>query len=392
MAVNPPSTTSEGAPERGLLRVYLSGGFGLAMSAMVAFLVPLRLNELGVSFDVVGLIVGGGLLAPALLSVSLGVLIDRIGAKRSYVLGTGVTVLGAGLMTTVVDYRWFVLLVPVLGTAISLAWVGSQAYVTALSTGVRQASLTGRFSFVSSLGQMAGPIVAGVAADTLGFRWGLVSIAFYAGVFFLVGVSLVEPGRGTSSAGHGGLGLKKAISLLRVRTLRIAMVLTGTRLWISYVFATFLPLYLVTQGVRASEAGVIVAVSGVVAALVASTAGVLAARAPADTLVIGGLACGAIGLVLAPLLPIGWPLYLIPVLVGVGRGLSLPLLLTIVSNAAPAGDRGVALGLRATVNHLSSALAPSVIGAAIAAFGMILGFAIGGGVAGAALAVALWRR
>ncbi|MPZ51747.1 MAG: MFS transporter [Acidimicrobiia bacterium] len=373
-----------------LVRVYLSGGFGLAMSAMVGFLLPLRLDEMGLSLDLVGVIIGVGLLAPALFSVPIGALIDRVGTKGSFVLGTGVAALTGALMAVVSDYRWFLLLAPVAAISTGLGWIASQSYVTALATGSRRAVLTGRFSFVSSLGQMAGPVLAGLAAELLGFRLAMLSITAYAGVFLLVGLALDPVTKGDRS--HNGFGFKTAVSMIRIRAVRIAMILTGTRLWISYVFVTFVPVYLISVNVTASEAGLLVGISGGIAALAATSAGWLTRRMSPDLVVILGLACGATGLILTPRLSVGWMLYLIPLLVGIGRGLSLPLLLTMISNAVPVGQRGVAFGLRATVNHVASAVAPSVVGSAIAALGMVAAFGVGAGVAYAALAIALWRR
>lgn len=361
------------------------------MSAMLALAVPLRANDLGATLDVIGLIVGGGLLAPAILSVSLGAVVDRAGAKASFLVGTGVTALATASMVLVQNYWWFLLLVPIAATAISMGWVASQAYITGLATGARQVTITGRFSFFGTIGQMVGPLFAGLSVELLGFRWGLLGLSLYALVYLGDGLLLRE-GAVSSGESRPEFGLKQASRMFAIAAMRVALILTGTRLWISYIFATFVPLYLVTEGVTAGEAGVVVAVSGLVGAVLAPAAGRLASRAPADLLVVGGLLCGATGLVLTPLVPIGPLVYVIPLLVGIGRGLSLPLLLSIVSSAAPEGQRGVALGLRATVNHLSSALAPSAIGPAMSLLGVTLGFAAGGGVAMILLVIGIGVR
>lgn len=372
------------------MAAYVSGGYGLAMSAMIGFLLPLRLDELGVPLDLVGVIVGAGLLAPALVSVPLGAFIDRIGARGAFLLGTGTSAAIGVLMSTVSDYRWFLVLAPAAAVASNLGWIASQSHLTALDSGSRRAVLAGRFGFFGSLGQMVGPMVAGLAAQLVGFRLGMLSITAYALLFFLVGLVLksVSPQGGT----YRGAGLGRAIAMLRIRAVRIAMILTGTRLWISYVFITFVPVYLVSREVLASEAGLLVGLAGGVAALIAPTAGWFSRRIPPDVIAVIGLACGATGLFLTPRLPVGWMLYLIPLLVGIGRGLSLPLLITIISDAVPADQRGVAFGLRATVNNVASAVAPSLVGWVITALGIVAAFSAGGAVAYLALATAVWKR
>src|SRR5680860_1470088 len=69
-------------------------------------------------------------------------------------------------------------------------------------------------------------------------------------------------------------------------------------------------------------------------------------------------------------------------------GLSLPLLISIVTTAAPAHKRGVALGLRDMVNQSAATIAPVVVGPLITALGMALGFTTGGVVGGALLVAA----
>lgn len=67
--------------------IYVSGAFGFAFQNMAAFLVPLRARELNAPLDQVGMIVGTGAIVPALLSVWSGELADRLGARKTYVLG-----------------------------------------------------------------------------------------------------------------------------------------------------------------------------------------------------------------------------------------------------------------------------------------------------------------
>jgi MFS family permease len=87
------------------------------------------------------------------------------------------------------------------------------------------------------------------------------------------------------------------------------------------------------------------------------------------------------------------PAALVPAaLVGIGNGLSLPLLIVLVSEAAPKGQRALALATRNSVNALSASLGPLGTGALVAALGATAAFPIAGGVAGALLVGVLALR
>ena len=77
-------------------------------------------------------------------------------------------------------------------------------------------------------------------------------------------------------------------------------------------------------------------------------------------------------------------------LVGIGQGLSLPLLVATVSEEAPPDQRGVALGLRMSVNQGASTVAPIIAGGVAAALGIGLSFAFNGALSLLLLVFAAW--
>lgn len=382
--------STEGAgrrPSRVVWLAYVSGAFGLAMSAQVNFLVPVRARELGASFDVIGLIVASGALAAAALSVASGALIDRLGSRRGFVLGAGVTAIVSALYVFVGTYWWLLALQPVLGAARNLGWVASQSYITSLAAPEERATFAGRFSFFSNGGQVIGPVLIGGVAQLVDFRWAFLFMAGYAAVFTIIGFLLAEM---TAEDHHAtrskqGTGLRSAIRLAAIRGIQVALLLTFARLWISWVYTTFFPVYLIGSGLEPGVVGTVMATSGVIATVLGPTTGFWTRGVSQQGLAVLGLGCGAAGLLFAPHVSTVPVVYLVPALVGVGTGLSLPLLLSIVTSAAPAEQRGVALGLRGMVNQTAATAAPLVVGPLIAGAGMILGFTIGGAVAAAML-------
>lgn len=373
---------------RQLWLAFLCGGFGLAMSAQINFLVPLRARELGASFDLIGLIIATGALTPALVSVPLGAMIDRLGPRRGFILGTCAAAGIAALFVIVTDYWWFLLLQPALGVARSLGWLASQSHITGLASDEMRPRLTGRFAFFSTGGQMIGPILIGAVAQFLGFRWSFLFLAGYAALFALLGLFLVDVNHPTAARARQGAGLRAALELLRLRGLQAALLLSFVRLWSAWVYTTFFPVYLVDSGLQPAVVGTVMATSGLVASLLGPTAGFWTRWMAQQTATAAGLACSAIALLLAPHVASIPVVYVVPVLVGIGIGLSLPLLLSIVADVAPADQRGVALGLRSMVNEVGATAAPALVGPLIAALGIVAGFTVGALVSAAILVAA----
>lgn len=363
---------------------YVSGAFGLAASGQINFLVPLRARELGASFEVIGLIVGAGAALPAVLSVTTGAAIDRLGPRRSFVLGTAATGVLAACSVFVTNYWWFLALQPVLGLARNLGWLASQAYVTGVGTEQQRHGIAGRFAFFTSAGQMAAPVMIGAVAQLTGFRWAFLFLAAYSAVFAAIGWLLPPVARASRAPGERppATGLQSAIALLKQRPIQVMLLLSSLRLWITWIYTAFIPIYLVDNGAPPAAVGTVLATYGVVGALVAPTSGFwtrFANPATVATLAMGG---GALALLLAPHLVTMPLVYLAPALIGISQGLSLPVILMIVGTSAPPGKRGVALGLRATMNQTTAAAGPILVGALISASGVVVGFTTGAVFAG----------
>lgn len=360
------------------------------MVAQAAFLVPLRARELGASFDVIGLIVGAGAVVAMFMSVPSGALLDRWGPRRTFVVSAMVTAGLSLLFPLVTNYWWFLVLQPLLGLARNLGWMASQSYIASISTPAQRPTHTGRFSFVSNVGQVAGPLLVGTAAQLVGLRWALLVPAGYALLFAVLGMFLVEANVRPPAADRQGqgAGMRAAWRLLAMGGIQVTLLLTFARLWITSVYITFLPVHLTDSGLDPGVAGAVVAVSGAVAAVMAPTAGFWARHGRPTTVSAVSLGCGALGLVLAPHVATVPGAFLIPALIGIGVGISLPLLLTLITSEAPAAQRGVALGLRGMATQGGMTAAPLIVGPVIAGFGMVIGFAAAGSAAAALLLTA----
>lgn len=355
----------------------------MAVNAMVQFLVPLRAVELSVGIGVIGLLLGAKGVAEALSSVPLGALIDRIGARRAFVVGTAASaLLGVGFAAANSVLVLFALQVS-LGIVRPLAWVGSQSYVSGMRSGKETAVDTGRFSFVASGSQIIAPLLVGFAAQYMDLSGAFLVLAGYCIAFSALGLLLprnvITPGAGRT-LDDSGSSVGEALRMLRLPGIRVAMLLTFTRLWIPSVWTPFFPLLLVTSGTSEATAASMVSVMGITATGLGLIMGRIAKLGRDVSVTAGALVAGCAGLVVAPFVAQVPMAYVSSVLVGISQGVSLPMLIVLVSKAAPDGRRATALGLRSSVNQMAAAAAPSIVAGVLSVAAATVGFPLAGAV------------
>lgn len=362
---------------------YLTGGFGLAFNAMMTFLLPLYAHfELGIDLAVIGLLLGTKGAVEAVVSVPVGGLVDRIGPRRGFIIGTSSCTLLVALYASATSLWMLVLLQMAVGVLRPMAWVGSQSFVAGLRQGADQARDTGRLSLFATGAQIVAPLLVGFTAEIAGTGNAFYALAGYCATFMIIGLLVPKGADEGSRQSKKRQGLISGLRLLSIRAIRVVMLLTFARLWITTAFVAFFPLLLVTGGTSKGAAATVMSVTAIVATILSPTSGRLAERMRVDTLAAVSLSFGALGLALAPLfdsLPLA---YGVAFFVGIGNGLSLPTLLVLVSRAVSADKRGLALGLRAGVNQLAAALAPILVYAVWAVATAATGFVLAAGVAG----------
>jgi DHA1 family inner membrane transport protein len=364
------------------LVAYGTGGFGLAANSMVQFLLPLRSVELGIGIGVIGLLLGVKALTEAVVSVPLGRLIDRVGTRRAFLAGTaaaGCVALGYTVATSIIA---LCLLQIALGLSRPLAWVAAQSHVSGMRDGAERAYDTGKMSFVANVGQIVGPLLVGIVAHAVDLRVAFLVLAGHSVLFFLVGLALPNLAATPTAVSDKGSSVRDARRMLTLPRMQVSMLLTFVRLWIPTAWTSFFPIYLVHEaGQSEAVAGTVVSAMAVMATLVSAFAGRIAKLGSAERVTAAALAIAAVGLGVAPFSAHGPAVYLSAVLVGVGHGVSLPMLIVLVSEAAPPGQRGLALGLRSSINQAASTLAPTVVAPLIGVTGLVVGFPIAGGIA-----------
>jgi MFS family permease len=357
---------------------------------MVGFLIPLRAHELGAPIELVGVIVGAGAILGMVLAVPAGAMADRMGARQAFVIGTllnGAAAVGFWLA----DNYWLILVLQIVrGLPHSMSWVASQSYLSTIGAPGERAALAGRFSFASGLGGLVSPLAIGAVAAWLGYQQSFAFVVLYSAITVVMGLALpdVRAPRAETRASAGGFS--EALALLRQRGPQVAVLLTFVRLWIGTGWSAFFPIYLAERGFNPVVIGSVVSGSGLISSFTGLVAHRIAGRMSNQTATAAALALGALGTAMSPYVAFMPLVYTPALLQGVGMGVSMPMVLAMLTSEVPASRRGIAMGIRTGANQAGNLVAPIVTGLLIGAFGLPLGFLGSAALCWSVLGVALW--
>jgi MFS family permease len=159
--------------------IYATGLLGMGYTDLYIFLIPLYGLSLGMSAGEIGVLASARHVLALLLSIHIGVLMDRFGTRRVTLFFVWTAIVLAPVFPLVPWFWPLVLLQIVHGGALSFGWSGSQTLIAQLAEG--EAEYIGRFNFFARLGTTIAPIVIGGAWDLggawpaylIGIAWGL---------------------------------------------------------------------------------------------------------------------------------------------------------------------------------------------------------------------------
>jgi MFS family permease len=330
---------------------------------MLVIIVPLRALELGAPASIIGLIAGAGAAVPAVLSIPFGGIADRIGARAVYAwsaLASAILCVGFALT----DSYWGMLgLQLVVGLARNSAWVAAQTYASQLAASGRRARTMSAFAFTANVGILVAPLASGAVAQAAGYQVAFLFAAAVAAVFAGLG-ALLPPDQVVERSGptHWYGDYVDAVRLLRNVGVATVMLLTFVRLFTSLGWGTFFPVLLAGEGYPPGAIGGLVGVQSLSAAALGLAVPWLVRRWSGETVLFASMAGCVLGVIVTPYALSGAWVVASPMLIGVGSGLSLPLLLGILADDTPAGLRGLAMGLRSCSNQVAATIAPVTLG------------------------------
>src|SRR4051794_35278530 len=140
---------------RSLTALYVAAPFSMGYVDFYTFLMPLYALSLGFDATEVGILVGARSIVAMLLSIHIGVLMDRFGTRKVTLFFVWTSMVVAPLFP-LVPWFWSLLALQLVnGAAVSFAWSGAQTLIAQLTKG--EARYLGRFTFFARLGSTTAP-------------------------------------------------------------------------------------------------------------------------------------------------------------------------------------------------------------------------------------------
>jgi MFS family permease len=352
--------------------------------AMAGPLVPLMALDLGASPATLGLLISVANVGALLAAVPSGWVIGRTGSRIPMVAAT-IVIAGSCL---------FIHLSPTLpslfvglvffGIGRTVSAVAIQCYVGGLR-GTTDASVNfGWYGTAVAVGQMLGPLMAGLAMDSLGKpqTWLIMAgLSTVTAAWLLVLIRKEEPANSVANETR-----ESATRSLRSRIAGLvnATTIVGILSSFSIIFAlgartSFYPVFLKGLGYSAALIGAMIAVRGFVAMLARMSIGpALRALGGRVRLLYLCLVILALGIGMTPLCRSIPMIVANSIIIGIGFGVAMPLSQAVVFDGAGAERRSVAMGVRMTGNRLAQMSSPLLFGYVIEWYTMAVAFVAGG--------------
>jgi MFS family permease len=360
---------------------FFTWGFGTGAQHLARPLFAYALTE---NVFLVAVVIGMNAIPRIFTGPATGYLTDRIGRKPLAIAGAalrGVTNVGQFLVG---DFALFLVLEFVGQIGVSMWNTSSNVLLSDVTQTSNRGKLLALRQMSTRMGFVAGPLIGGIVAVTLGLQAvflvnGASKVVIVLVVLFMV--KETRPKRVSADpdarAPQKGEGRAAVFAVMRTRSfLALAVTLFGFSMAQTAVLQALLPIYASTElGVDEGSVGALVSVAAVVAFLLAFPNGIVSDRFGRKVSMVPGLLLlsGA-----STLLTVADTYLLVLVAVaiqGSGEGLTMGAAHTYAMDLAPKDHRGTFLGVTQMFQAAGAFAGPMVIGALYHGFSPAFAFA-----------------
>lgn len=382
------TTTAPGAvPLKTQIPIYLTGLFSNSLSDVASVVLPIWLANDGMTAAGIGLVLGVRHLLPFLFAIHGGALMDQVGARHLMMGGSLMSALMLLLFPSVGWIPAIIVLQMLNGYGSSMAWIGAQAYFGRLLA--HSPTYAGRFSFSLRVGSFIGPPLAGAAWDLIGV-WGAFGIlSLWAAGTAISALFIPQSADGPAAERRSlswndvmprGADYRDAFVLACEPAMKIVLIITFMRIAASSIQDTFYPVWLASIGLPATQIGLLITASSALAAASSLWVGPVS-RFMNPLWVLIWTAMGSIFFVsITPMLGSLPLLMTAAALRGLCMGLSQPLMLSILADAAGPGFLARGAALRTTANRVAASVTPVTMGSVASVAGLAASFHIIGAI------------
>lgn len=384
-------TTDDKVPLRHQCAVYGVGLFSTSMYHMAVTIVPLFVRDLALTPFMLGIVLGCRPFLPLFLSIHAGALMDRIGARRVMVF-FAVIGLVTPLLYPALPFVWTIVVLQLMsGLADSMGWLGAQTLVGQLMKG--RTSYAGRLSFIIRFGHFIAPPMVGAVWDLAG-PWAAFGLISLWGLGVLASALMIPPlpplrtASGETPRARASLrdlvpnpaDYISAFRLLAVPAVAITALIGMMTHVGNNIQSTFYIVWLDRLGIPGTLIGTLVSISAVGAACGSLVSARLARWIRPYWLLWTAVFTALVLIAITPLLGTYALFAIVLCLRNAANGVHQPLVITLMLRTAGADSQGKAIGLRGTMNRITSIGAPMLMGAVAELVGLEAAFYVIGAI------------
>ena len=316
-------------------------------------------RSLGATLSLVGIIVGVYGFTQLVLRIPIGVLSDRLGRRKPFVLlGTLVGTLSCAVML-IAPQPWVLIVGRGLAGVGAGCWVPLSVLLVANYPKDEVVKATGMAAALSGVGTTLASALGGQLAEVAGVR-----APFWVGIGLgLAATGLLAFIREPERVSGKPLAISALLGVGKVPLVLLSSILALFGQYISWAMTqSFVPIYAAELGANKAQLGWMMSVWQAANTLMAFGAGQLNARLGIRWTVTLGSALITLSTLLVPLTPAIGPLIASRLLHGVGQGLSYPVLMGSALLAVPEEKRGAAMGFFQAIYAIGMVAGPAVSG------------------------------
>ena len=371
--------------------IYATGLLGMGYTDLYIFLIPLYGLSLGMSAGEIGALAAGRHILALFFSIHVGVLMDRFGTRRVTLFFVWIAIALAPVFPLVPGFWPLLLLQIVTGGALSFGWSGSQTLIAQLAEG--EAEYIGRFNFFARIGTTIAPIILGAIWDLggawpaylIGVAWGLLlTIALLRAPEADIAPPEGRPGQGPARPRFRARDTIPRLSdyiacfaLIAIPAVAATIAIFFLRNATNSIQFSLYIVYLNGVGLTGTAIGILFAAVEIMSGLGSLFAGrAMRLGDPQRTMLSGTilsilLICvtpflgGIFALLLAAQIARGWL-----------QGVVQPMMFSVQAKAVGRYRQGAVVGLRQTMNRLSSIAIPPAMGVIADWWGLTASFVV----------------
>lgn len=331
---------------------------GVSLFALALGATPLEVGIIGSLFAAL----------PILFAVNAGRAIDRVGVRLPMLAGTALAAAGVALAFAWPALAGLYVVGTLTGSGLMLVHISASSAAGAIG---ESADRSRNFSLLAvgfSISGFLGPVLAGFAIDLVGHaRAFLLLSGFPLAAFLALASGRVPLPAVKASPARSEPRLWSLLADRRLRHVLVASAVFNTA-WDVFFFVA--PIYGVELGLSASTIGSMFGAFAAATFLVRLVLPALARRVREWSLVAGSLAIACFVYGTFPLVAHVPTLMGLAFVLGIGLGVSQPLVMSLLYSASPDGRVGEAVGVRTTILNVIQTTIPFLSGALGTAVGV----------------------